>query len=465
MANVGSNLILFKARQQYGLRLFSESALIIFSLVLLLHIFVQTYEMAVLVRFVSGFVSAPLTSLGIYYITQAFKRVYFVRGLYLAFGFQQLGIPLAWMISPALVDVQDWKIFYTFELGLVLCCLAMVVSLKLPRSAKFEVFEYRDLITFSLLASGFGLLCILFTQGPILWWFEAKWLAYIAILALMLLVIGFTYEHFRASPLIFTRWLGTSTVLRFIFGAFALRFIMSEQSYAAVNFLKTMGMGPDQVVTYYSLIFLGIFLGTIFSALTFSTERAPLQLTLAVILILVACSLDYNLTNEIRPENFFVSQFLVGFAGGLFIGPLILIGFIKVMQQGSAHMVTFVVMLSASQTFGGLMGSSFFSTYQQIRTQEYRAEIINQLQITNPLVEQRLQLYQQKAQVYTNDPALMMNQAERTLHQTITKEARVRAFNDVIFLNGLFGVLLLLWRLSLAVLEKYKAYKQKKIFT
>ena len=48
MANVSSNLILFKARQQYGLRLFSEVGLIAFIAVLILHILVHTYEMALL---------------------------------------------------------------------------------------------------------------------------------------------------------------------------------------------------------------------------------------------------------------------------------------------------------------------------------------------------------------------------------------------------------------------------------
>ena len=70
-----------------------------------------------------------------------------------------------------------------------------------------------------------------------------------------------------------TRWLGTSSTLRFIIGAFAIRFLMSEQSYAAVSFLKTMGMGPDQFVPLYVVIFLGIVSGTLFSAMTFSRER------------------------------------------------------------------------------------------------------------------------------------------------------------------------------------------------
>lgn len=463
MSNVSANLILFKARQQYGLRIFSEIALLLFSGVLILHIFVQTFEMAVFVRSVSGFVAALLSSLGMYYVTQAFNREHFVRGLYLALGFQQLGIPLAWVISPYLVNVQDWKIFYSFELGLALCCLAMVVSLKLPRSLKVQVFELNDLVTFVLLASGFALLCVLLTQGPILWWFDAEWLAYVFIAGIVLVSLGFLFEHFRVNPLIFTRWIGTSATLRFIFGAFAIRFLMSEQSYAATNFLKTMGMGPDQFVTFYAVILVAILLGIVFSALTFSKEWATFHLFCAATLVLIGCAIDYQLTSDIRPENFYFSQFLVGFASGMFIGPLILLGFINAMQRGPSHIISFLVLFTATQSFGGLMGSGFFSTYQKIRTQNYQAELINTTSLTNPIVEQRLNGYTQGARAYTLDPVQASNQAQRMMSQAMNKEAQIRAYNDVIFLNGLFAVLLLLWRLSLIAMEKYRMWRKQSV--
>ena len=461
MSNISANLIIFNARQQYGLRLFSEIALLMFCGVLILHIFVQTFEMAVFVRSISGFVAALLSSLGMYYVTQGFKREHFVRGLYLALGFQQLGVPLAWVISPYLVNVQDWKIFYSFELGLALCCLAMVVSLKLPRSLKIQVFEFRDLVTFILLASGFALLCVLLTQGPILWWFDAEWLAYIFIAGIVLVTLGFLYEHFRVNPLIFTRWIGTSATIRFVFGAFAIRFLMSEQSYAATNFLKSVGMGPDQFVTFYAVILVAMFLGIVFSAMTFTKEWATFHLFCAVTLVLIGCAIDYQLTNDIRPENFYFSQFLVGFASGMFIGPLILIGFINAMQRGPSHIISFLVLFTASQSFGGLVGSAFFSTYQKHRTQNYQTEIINTTSLTNPMVEQRMNGYTQAAKVYTSDPIQASNQAQSMLNQAINKEAQTRAYNDVIFLNGLFAVLLLLWRLVLIAMEKYRMWRQQ----
>ncbi|KHO16080.1 MFS transporter [Acinetobacter baumannii] len=445
MANVSSNLILFKARQQYGLRVFSEIGLVIFIAVLILHIFVHTYEMALFARVVAGLAGAPLSSLGMYYTMQAFKKADMAKGIYIAFGFQQLGVPVAWIISPFLVSTDSWSVLYTFELGLALCCLAMVVSLKLPRSLRIYVFEKQDFFTFALLAPGFACLCIVLTQGPILWWFNSEWLAYVLIAGFSLVVLGLLYEHYRANPLIMTRWLGTASTLRFIFGAFAIRLLMSEQSYAAVNFLKAMGMGPDQFVPLYVVIFIGILSGTLFSALTFSRERIIFHLLFAEFLILVACGLDYHLTSDVRPVNFFASQFLVGFAGGLFIGPLLLIGFAQTLAKGPSYVVTFIVLFSATQTFGGLVGSSFFSTYQQHRTQNYQVEIIKDLEQSDPLVSQRLSTYQRSAAITTNDPALQTTQAMRTLNQVVTREAQVRAYNDVIALNGIFAVALLLW--------------------
>ncbi|MHA3891009.1 MFS transporter [Acinetobacter sp. GXMZU3951] len=462
MANVSANLILFKARQQYGLRLFSEIGLLVFIAVLVLHLFVHTFEMAVFVRFISGMVAAPLSSLGMYYIMQAFKREDFGRSIYLALGFQQLGLPLAWIISPYLIDVNNWNVLYTFEIGLALCCLAMVVSLKLPRSLRVAVFEKQDFLTFALLAPGFALLCIVLTQGPILWWFEVKWLAYLLIAGFSLIVIGLVYEHYRVNPLIMTRWLGTASTLRFIIGAFAIRFLMSEQSYAAVNFLKTMGMGPDQFVPLYSIIFFGIVAGTLFSAITFARERIIWHLLLAEVLVLIACGLDFHLTSDIRPANFYLSQFLVGFASGVFIGPLLITGILNAMQKGPAHIVTFVVLFSATQTFGGLVGSSFYSTYQQMRTQDYRAEMIRQLPETDPLIAQRILAYQQSSRSYTLDQSLEQQQALKNLNQVVTREAQVRAYSDVIRLNGIVALLLLLWGVILITRNQYQLRQQNK---
>lgn len=460
MANVSSNLLLFKSRQQFGLRAYSEVGLLIFIFVIILHLFVDNFTMALFVRAISGLTAAPLSSLGMYYIMQAFGKQYSKNGMYLALGCQQLGIPLAWMISPTLTDVNDWKILYSFELGLALCCFAMVVAVKLPRSLQVKVFEKKDFITFILLASGFACLCIALTQGPIVWWFNTNWLAYLIIAGILLISAGLFFESQRKNPLIMTEWLGTSATLRFIISAFALRFLLSEQSYAAVNFLKTVGMGPDQFVPLYTIIFFGVLAGTIFSAFTFSLERIVFHLFLAEFLILIACALDHQLTSAVRPVNFYHSQFLISFATGIFMGPLLLTGMMRALKSGATHMITFVVLFSATQNFGGLVGSSFYSTYQQMRTQTHEQNLKNELSESNPLVSQQLNTYKISSRVYTEDPAIQNELALRDLNQNITTQAQVNAYNDVITLNAIFAIVLLCWGLFIIAINKYLFKKQ-----
>ena len=47
---------------------------------------------------------------------------------------------------------------------------------------------------------------------------------------------------------------------------------------------------------------------------------------------------------------------------------------------------------------------------------------------------------QHNATTYTLDPVLQQNQALRSLNQTVNREAQVRAYNDVIALNGIFAL-------------------------
>lgn len=461
MANVSSNIILFKTRQQYGLRLFTEVALLGFIAVMVMHLFVHNYHMAVFIRYVSGFVAAPLSSLGMYYIMQAFSQPNRLKGLYIGFGFNQLGIPLAWIISPYLVSVNNWGDLYTFELGLAICCYAMVVALKLPRGLKIAVFEKGDLITFALLAPGFACLCIVLSQGPILWWFDSNWLAYMLMIGFSLVVLGLFFEHQRRNPLLMVRWLGTAPMLRFMFGALCLRFLLSEQGFAAVNFLKTVGMGPDQFVGLYTVIFIGIFSGVIFSALTFSKERVFWHLLGATLLILIASRLDAYLTSDVRPQNFFYSQFLIAFANGLFIGPLLLAGMLNALKQGSSHVITFIVLFSATQNFGGLIGTSFYNTYQKHHTQIYQVDINQTMKSTDPNVLYRVSQYKAIYNSQTTDPQQVQIQASKMLGQINAREAQVRAYNDVINLNSVIAIFLFVWTITNMTWHKFYASRKQ----
>lgn len=461
MANVSANIILFKTRQQYGLRLFTEISLLCFIAVMLLHLFVQDSHMALIIRCISGFVAAPLSSLGLYYIMQSFGKLNRLKGIYVGFGFNQLGIPLAWILSPLLVNANHWANLYTFELGLAICCFAMVVAIKLPRGLRVEVIEKKDFITFLLLAPGFACLCAVLSQGPILWWFDSTWLAYVLMIGFSLVILGFFFEHQRSNPLILTRWLGTVSVLRFVIGAFFLRFLLSEQSFTAVNFLKIMGMGQDQFIGLYSVIFIGILAGTLFSAITFSKNHIFWPLLLATLLILIACRLDAYLTNDVRPQNFFYSQLLIAFANGLFIGPLLLTGIMRTLKQGPNYVITFIILFSATQNFGSLVGSSFYNTYQKHQAQVYQRDIEQTLNQTDPNVTNRINQYTAVYRPHLTDSMLEQAEASQLLAQVVSREAQVRAYNDVVNINSIIAILLFLWTLIYITWQKYITQRKK----
>jgi hypothetical protein len=75
-------------------------------------------------------------------------------------------------------------------------------------------------------------------------------------------------------------------------------------------------------------------------------------------------------------------------------------------------------------------------------------------------VTQRLSQYQSKYAPYITDSAKNQVQAKSSLSQITTREAQVRAYNDVIYLNGIFAVILLVWGFSNIASTHYNARRQ-----
>lgn len=459
MTNVSSNLILFKCRQQFGIRRYAEAGLVAYLAVAILYLLIRSYEMAILVRAVAGFAAAPMSVLGFFYVLQAFPKSKMGNGLCVALGLSQMWVPMAWLISPALLDLGEWQTLYLFEFGLALCSLAACVVLKLPPGIRIASFERLDFLTFALMAPAFALVGAVLAQGRMQWWTEQPWMAFALIAALGLFILAFMIEHHRRNPLVKTRWLGTADTLRFAMGALTMRLLLSEQTYAATGLLRTLGMGPDQLQLFYAVILVGLLLGMAISALTFGPKTMPVQFVAAIILIILGSLIDNDATSDTRPQTMMFSQMLLAIASGLFIGPLLLTGVMKALAKGSDHIVTFSVLFAVTQSIGGLVGPAIYGTFEQVRQHEYSAQIIVDLDPGDPLVAQRLA---QQGQVYAAqiaDPIRRQAQGVSLLAQTATREAHVRAFNDVFTLNAIFATLFLLWSLYRLAVTTWTARK------
>ncbi|PLP21090.1 MFS transporter, partial [Klebsiella pneumoniae] len=204
MTNVSINLLLVKFRQQFGLRAFTEGFLVLYVLVTFFHLFVNDLSSAMMVRAAHGMVAAALSSLGIYYQVQAWPARHRLKGLTIGITGSSLAIPLARLFSTELLQTDEWRGLYFFELGLALVSLACVIALKLPPSDRKKVFEKKDFITFFLLAPGMALVCAVLSLGRLEWWFEAPWIGWALAAAVILIVAAITFEHNRSNPLLNT---------------------------------------------------------------------------------------------------------------------------------------------------------------------------------------------------------------------------------------------------------------------
>ncbi len=457
--NACANLIIFKFRQQYGIRLFAEIALVLYVLLALLHLLVNDYGTALLVRAVSGFSGAAMAVLAFYYMLQAFNKRHRAKGLIIGIGISQLATPLAGVFSPVLIPNGQWHVLYQFEAGLALCSLAAVVVLKLPPSIHIRAFEKQDVWTVVMMIPGIGLLFAALSLGVIQWWTNAPWIGYALCASLLLIVFVLFYEHHRANPLIQTRWFLHPATINFALGALVLRFLISEQNVGAVSMLKLLGMGADQLQGFYLVVLGGVVLGIAASALLFHAKTILLQIFAALALIAVAAFMDSQSTSLTRPHDMFVSQFMLSVAAGLFLGPMMLMGIMQAFRQGAHTMITFAILFSFTQNFAGIAGQAFFGTYQIVREHEYVASISADIASTASQTAARLQKETALYSPLTTDPALRQAYGLAHLGEAVRREANTRAYNDVFILAGSIAAFFLLWSL-LNILLAFKSARR-----
>lgn len=287
MASVTSSVLLIKFREQYGVRVFVKISICVFLMLAVAHIFVDTYRMGLAVRFASGFCASALSTLTVLYMVQAFSLKNAGQALVLGIGLTQLAAPLAWMLSPALLDIGDWGRLYLFEAGLAMCVMAAVTLVELPPVNPVKSFELLDFPVFILTATGLALLAGVLMQGRIVWWHEKEWLAWALIASIILLTMVTIIELHRRKPLLQIRWLGATDTVLFALGAMTLRILLSQQSFGAVGLLQTVGMGVDQLRLLYGVILLGTLAGVLLSALLFTPKTIIPQILTSMVLIAI----------------------------------------------------------------------------------------------------------------------------------------------------------------------------------
>ncbi|WP_426109809.1 MFS transporter [Massilia sp. PWRC2] len=433
MTNVSMNLLLVKFRQQFGLRLFTEFFLVVYALVTFAHLFVHDLYSAIAVRAAHGMVGAALSTLGLYYILQAFPKVIRLRGMVVAVGVSQLALPMAYIFSSDLLEFAEWRGLYLFELGLTLVALGCVLMLKLPPGDRVKTFEKLDFVTFGLFAPGMALLCAALTFGRLLWWFETPWLGWALAAAIVLLAAAICVEHNRARPLLNTRWLASADIVRLVLSMILIRVVLSEQGTGAVGFFRAVGLVNDQMQTLFMIVLGATVAGILTSAATLSLKHLTAPVVLALLLMATGAWFDAHASSATRPEQMYLSQALLAFGGAFFIGPS-LIALIGGVIANPSNLISFSVIFGLSQNVGGLIGSAVLGTFQIAREKFHSSVLVEHLSSLDPQVTARLAAGAAAYARLVPDPAARSGRSLAALSATATREANVLAYNDVFLL-------------------------------
>ncbi len=445
--NASLTLLLTKLRTQFGLRVFSEVALLVFAVACLLHIAAADLESALLMRFLAGAAAAPISTLGFLYMLEAFPPAKKLSwGLCLALTCSTANAPLARLISPMLLNLGGWHGLYAMEIGLALIALAAVYLVRLAPVPHEKVLHWLDFVSYALLAVGLGLLAIVFSLGRLYWWLDAPWIGVLIAIAIACLTATVLIEINRAKPLINIRWLTSPEIVHFAGVLLIFRIALAEQSSGATGLLQTLGLLNEQMRWLYLAIWLSVLAGGIGCAFILKQERVPAIHAVSLLLIGLGALMDSQATSQTRPEQMLLSQAMIGFGSALFLAPAMLIGLMKTLKHGPQMITSFIAVFLSTQNLGGLLGSALFGSFVTWRVKFHSAHLVEHLTLADPLVAARVrQLAGAYGKVVT-DSRLLDAEGLALLGQQATREAYVLAYNDAFLVIALlaFGALALL---------------------
>ena len=443
--NVSLSIALIKIRMQYGLRNFAEISLAGFVLATLLNFFfVHDLQSAVMIRFMSGMAAAPMSSLAFFYMIEPLppqKRL--TVGLSLALTNTTLGIPATRLISPWLLELGGLRSLTQFEMGLAMLAFGFVYALPLTTPPRVKVIGPLDVVSYLLIAVGFGSIAVVLNLGRIYWWLEAPWIGWLLAGAVICLTLAAIIELHRDSPLIDIRWLTSPTTLHFAGALLLLRILLAEQTVGASNFFQALGIQNEQTVPLYTVILCAILAGGLTCALLLRPGRENWFYGVALACVALGAWLDSGATSQTRPHDIYLSQALVAYGSGLYLPTAMAQGMGAAIARGPVYILSFITVFLFTQSIGGLLGSAIFGSFVTLRTSFHYHMLADHFAMSDPLVAQRIGEFGRSYGHILTDLALTRAEGVTLLAQRTMLEAAVLAYNDAFLLIALVAGLAL----------------------
>ena len=439
--NISASVLLTKVRYQYGLRWFADVVIGMYLLLAVAHLFTQHLGSAVVVRAALGLAAAPISSLTVLYMIQAFPPAKIFTGVVLGFAALQIGAPLSRVISEDLLQIGQWQGLNMLDAALAILCMAAINVVRLRPMPTQQMFARGDGIVFALYASALALICVVLTQGRLHWWSDTPWLGVCLAAALLLFGLYVAAELQREKPLLDLRWLVSPFMLRFMGAVLLFRIVLSEQTVGAVGLMNTLGFTNDQMHLLFLCVTLGTIAGFLAALIALPSQKFGVLGDIALVLIIVSALMDGDATVLTRPHDLYVSQTLLATASAMFLASALLQGFSNVIAGGMKNFITFIAAFSGGQALAGLIGQAWLSTLLVDRQRLHYSQLVEHIQLSDPQVAQRLAQLGGAYASNIDDSAARATQGLTLLSQQVTQQSYVMAYNDLFHTVALVSTL------------------------
>jgi MFS family permease len=438
--NVSLGLFLFKVRTQYGIRNFCELAIIPFVIVSLAHLWVNDLALSIALRFFAGAAAAPISSMAFLYMLEIFPPEKKLNiGICLALIGLSLATPIAGLVSPSLLDLNDLQGLYLLELGLALVVFGLIYILPLTSPPRAKVISSMDYVSYALLATSMGCLAIFFTMGRLYWWLEADWLAWVLVVGIVAGALLAMLELNRSNHLIDIRWITSREIIHFAGVLLVFRMLLTEQSTGAINFFRQLGLFNEQMAgLYWCILGASLVSGLLCAAIMKPGREAGIHLA-ALVLIAAGTLMDSYSTVLTRPEQMYASQSLIAFGSGLFLPPAMAVGFAAALKKGLTYIISFIAVFLFTQKVGAFIGSALFGTFVTWREHYHSAIMTSRLLPTDPLVTARIGQYVGAYSHSGSDSVQNTVQGTSLFAKQVQQQAYVLAYNDAFFATFLLA--------------------------
>ncbi|WP_026088160.1 MFS transporter [Bartonella rattaustraliani] len=385
--NVSVAIMLIKIRYQFGLRAFAELSILGFVLVCVLQLFVTDLRSALIIRFFAGIAAAPLASLALLYMMEAFAPAKkFTIGLSLNYMNATLAAPLSRLISPDLLENGGFLSLSAMEMGLVLLSLGCIYALPLTPIVRNKVIEKLDWVSYGLIAFGLGINAVIMSVGILYWWYEAPWIGWVGALAIFSLMIATMIELNRKNPLIDLRWLLSKEMVQTVFILLVFHVFLLERSTLAANFFNLFGLLNREMVPMYLAIVLGALSGGAVCVFFLRIGREDYFYLFSLGFLALGTYLDSHVNHLTRPQDMMWSQGLISFSYALFLPPVLCKGFVTSGARGPRYVLSFIAVFLLTQVTGGLVGSALFGSLQVFFAHKNFESLTQNILVTDPLI-------------------------------------------------------------------------------